>query len=75
MIRGVIAGLEFERKNEKFLLLRKEYANTLKALPQAATYRHFHSMRQQMQWLGHTRLDIACWTATLANGIDIQQGA
>jgi hypothetical protein len=48
------------------LLHRTKYASTLKALPQTATYNNFQSMRQKIQWLGHTRPDIACSTANLA---------
>jgi DNA polymerase III alpha subunit len=45
---------------------QKKYANLLKTLLQASTYKQFQSMRQKMQWLGHTRPDIACSTAKLS---------
>jgi hypothetical protein len=59
-------GLEFETKGEEFLLHQKEHASRLKPLPQTATYKHFQSMRKNVQWLGHTRPDIACSTKKLA---------
>ena len=54
------AGVRVETTNEGIKLRQGTYAQLIKPLPKDCTFRDFRSCRQRMQWLVHTRPDIAC---------------
>lgn len=54
------AGVQIERTTQGILIHQKEYASRIRPLPQDADFKVFRSLRQRLQWLTHTRPDIAC---------------
>lgn len=54
------AGIKVENTTAGICLHQENYARALNPLPAECTFREFRSCRQKMQWLVHTRPDIAC---------------
>ena len=54
------AGVRVETTDEGIKLGQEAYAQSIKPLPEDCTFRDFRSCRQRLQWLVHTRPDIAC---------------
>ena len=54
------AGVRVETTDEGIKLGQEAYAQSIKPLPEDCTFRDFRSYRQRLQWLVHTRPDIAC---------------
>lgn len=56
----VFAGIQVEYTSEGIRLHQEKYAKSIKPLATDCTYREYRSCRQKLQWLVHTRPDIAC---------------
>lgn len=54
------AGIQVETTSKGIRLHQERYALAIKTLPAEASFRDFRSSRQKLQWLVHTRPDIAC---------------
>lgn len=54
------AGIQVATTPEGIRLHEEKYARTIKPLSVECTFREFRSCRQKLQWLVHTRPEIAC---------------
>lgn len=54
------ACVQVETIENGFKLHQEKYARAIKLLPTDCSFRDFRSCRQKLQWLVHTRPDIAC---------------
>lgn len=60
MDRFTFAGIEVKTIAEGILLHQQDYATGLKLVPVDASFKLFRSARMQLQWMVHTRPDVAC---------------